>query len=156
MNREKFHPKLAPLERDQLAAPADPRAARPLGQREPPDPCQLAYRLARHLAVPLPLPVIAGLLFVSTLGFGYMLGIQQAFLDSVPPQLRGQAFGLNSTGLMGGQGLLPSAGSAAGRSYTGAVRLSLVTIVVQDYDQAVGFFTGVLGFELAEDSPCCH
>jgi len=33
------------------------------------------------------------------------------------------------------------------------VHLSLVTIVVQDYDQAIGFFTGALGFELAEDSP---
>src|SRR6185312_4073163 len=37
--------------------------------------------------------------------------------------------------------------------YTGAVQLSLVTIVVQDYDQAIGFFTGVLGFDLVEDSP---
>ena len=33
------------------------------------------------------------------------------------------------------------------------MHLSLVTIVVQDYDQAIGFFTGALGFELAEDSP---
>jgi catechol 2,3-dioxygenase-like lactoylglutathione lyase family enzyme len=36
---------------------------------------------------------------------------------------------------------------------TGALHLSLVTIVVEDYDQAVDFFTGPLGFELAEDSP---
>ncbi len=77
---------------------------------------RLAFPLAMLLGAPLlalvfrlPLPVVAGLLFVSALGFGYLLGIQQAFLDSVPPQLRGQAFGLNSTGLMGGQGLLPSA-----------------------------------------------
>lgn len=33
------------------------------------------------------------------------------------------------------------------------MHLSLVTIVVQDYDQAIDFFTGALGFELAEDSP---
>lgn len=33
------------------------------------------------------------------------------------------------------------------------VYVSLVTVVVQDYDQAIGFFTGALGFELAEDSP---
>jgi catechol 2,3-dioxygenase-like lactoylglutathione lyase family enzyme len=33
------------------------------------------------------------------------------------------------------------------------VYLSLVTIVVQDYDQAIGFFTGALGFDLVEDSP---
>jgi catechol 2,3-dioxygenase-like lactoylglutathione lyase family enzyme len=33
------------------------------------------------------------------------------------------------------------------------VYLGLVTIVVEDYDQAIEFFTGVLGFELTEDSP---
>ena len=27
------------------------------------------------------------------------------------------------------------------------------TIIVDDYDEAIGFFTGVLGFELVEDSP---
>ena len=27
------------------------------------------------------------------------------------------------------------------------------TIIVDDYDAAIGFFTGVLGFELVEDSP---
>jgi catechol 2,3-dioxygenase-like lactoylglutathione lyase family enzyme len=32
------------------------------------------------------------------------------------------------------------------------VHLGLVTIVVDDYDSAIGFFTGALGFELAEDS----
>ena len=37
--------------------------------------------------------------------------------------------------------------------YTGAVHLSLATIVVEDYDQAIAFYTGVLGFDLAEDSP---
>ncbi len=31
--------------------------------------------------------------------------------------------------------------------------LDKITIVVDDYDQAIGFFTEVLGFELAEDSP---
>lgn len=35
----------------------------------------------------------------------------------------------------------------------GAVRIDLFTIVVDDYDLAVAFFVGVLGFELAEDSP---
>ncbi|MBV9446881.1 MAG: MFS transporter [Streptosporangiaceae bacterium] len=80
---------------------------------------RLAFPLAVLLGVPmlafafrLPLPIVAGLLFVSALGFGYMLGIQQAFLDSVPSSLRGQAFGLNSTGLMSGQGLLPSIAGA--------------------------------------------
>ena len=32
------------------------------------------------------------------------------------------------------------------------MQLSLATIVVRDYDEAITFFTGVLGFELAEDS----
>ena len=31
--------------------------------------------------------------------------------------------------------------------------LSLVAIVVDDYDQAIAFFVGSLGFELVEDSP---
>jgi hypothetical protein len=33
------------------------------------------------------------------------------------------------------------------------VRLDLITIVVDDYDRAIGFFTGILGFDLVEDSP---
>jgi catechol 2,3-dioxygenase-like lactoylglutathione lyase family enzyme len=33
------------------------------------------------------------------------------------------------------------------------VRLDKFTIVVDDYDRAIEFFTGVLGFELSEDSP---
>jgi catechol 2,3-dioxygenase-like lactoylglutathione lyase family enzyme len=33
------------------------------------------------------------------------------------------------------------------------VRLQLVAIMVDDYDSAIDFFVGVLGFELVEDSP---
>jgi catechol 2,3-dioxygenase-like lactoylglutathione lyase family enzyme len=33
------------------------------------------------------------------------------------------------------------------------VHLSLVTLVVSDYDPAIDFFVGTLGFELAEDTP---
>jgi catechol 2,3-dioxygenase-like lactoylglutathione lyase family enzyme len=33
------------------------------------------------------------------------------------------------------------------------VRLDLITIVVDDYDRAIGYFTGILGFDLVEDSP---
>ncbi|MQA95013.1 MAG: VOC family protein [Streptosporangiales bacterium] len=33
------------------------------------------------------------------------------------------------------------------------MRLDLFTIVVDDYDAAIGFFVDVLGFELVEDSP---
>jgi catechol 2,3-dioxygenase-like lactoylglutathione lyase family enzyme len=33
------------------------------------------------------------------------------------------------------------------------MRVDLVAIVVDDYDRAIDFFVGVLGFELVEDSP---
>ena len=33
------------------------------------------------------------------------------------------------------------------------MHLGLATVVVDDYDSAIRFFTGALGFELAEDSP---
>jgi catechol 2,3-dioxygenase-like lactoylglutathione lyase family enzyme len=33
------------------------------------------------------------------------------------------------------------------------VHLSLTAVVVEDYDPAIDFFVGQLGFELAEDSP---
>ena len=33
------------------------------------------------------------------------------------------------------------------------MRLDLVTLVVEDYDPAVAFFVGALGFELVEDTP---
>ena len=33
------------------------------------------------------------------------------------------------------------------------MHVSLVTLVVDEYDPAIEFFTGVLGFDLAEDSP---
>jgi catechol 2,3-dioxygenase-like lactoylglutathione lyase family enzyme len=33
------------------------------------------------------------------------------------------------------------------------VQLELVTLVVDDYDRAIDFFVGVLGFDLVEDSP---
>jgi catechol 2,3-dioxygenase-like lactoylglutathione lyase family enzyme len=33
------------------------------------------------------------------------------------------------------------------------MRIDLFTIVVDDYDPAIAFFVGVLGFELAEDVP---
>ena len=37
-------------------------------------------------------------------------------------------------------------------SYAPAVRIDLATIVVDDYDRAVEFFVGAVGFELVEDS----
>jgi predicted MFS family arabinose efflux permease len=75
---------------------------------------RLAFPLAALMGAPLlalafrpPLPVTGAVLFACGFGFAYMLGVQQAFLDSLPGRLRGQAFGLNSTGTMTGQGLIP-------------------------------------------------
>jgi len=39
------------------------------------------------------------------------------------------------------------------RSYACGVQLSLITIVVRDYEPAIRFFAGTLGFELVEDTP---
>ncbi|WP_067138395.1 VOC family protein [Microtetraspora malaysiensis] len=33
------------------------------------------------------------------------------------------------------------------------MKIDLFAIVVDDYDEAIGFFVGVLGFDLVEDSP---
>jgi catechol 2,3-dioxygenase-like lactoylglutathione lyase family enzyme len=35
----------------------------------------------------------------------------------------------------------------------GRVHIGFVAVVVQDYDPAISFFVGALGFELVEDSP---
>ena len=88
---------------------------------------RLAFPLAALMGAPLlvlafrpPLPVTGTLLFACGFGFAYMLGVQQPFLDSLPERLRGQAFGLNSTGMMTGQGLVPPvAGGLAALSGAG-------------------------------------
>jgi len=76
----------------------------------------LAFPLAAGMGLPLlalafrlPLPLAGVLLAICGFGFAYQLGVQRAFLDSLPDGRRSQAFGLNSTGMMGGQGLTPSA-----------------------------------------------
>jgi Major Facilitator Superfamily len=77
---------------------------------------RLALPLAMLVGAPLlalalrpPLPAAAAAFLLCGIGYAYPLGIQQAFLDSLPERLRGQGFGLNTTGAMGGQGLLPAA-----------------------------------------------
>jgi len=114
---------------------------------------RLALPLALTTGVPLlvfllhpPLLVIAAALFGCGFGFGYMLGIQQAFLDSLPPALRGQGFGLSATGMMGGQGLTPPmagavatvAGPATAMAAAGAASI-LVTLCLR------GSLTGLRG-----------
>jgi MFS family permease len=83
---------------------------------------RLAFPLVTVMGAPLlallfrPPPALVGVaLLLCGAGFAYQLGIQQAFLDSLPERRRGQGFGLNSTGAMGGQGLIPvAAGALAG------------------------------------------
>jgi MFS family permease len=75
------------------------------------------------LALPFrpPLLLAALALLACGSGFAYQLGLQQAFLDSLPERRRGQGFGLNSTGAMGGQGLTPAlTGALAGALGAGA------------------------------------
>ncbi|WP_328807691.1 MFS transporter [Nonomuraea antri] len=45
----------------------------------------------------------AALAALAAAGLSYQLGIQRRFLDAIPEQVRGQAFGLQSSGLMTGQ-----------------------------------------------------
>jgi predicted MFS family arabinose efflux permease len=79
----------------------------------------LRERLSLPLAALLGLPWLAFLAApglgwaavlaaVAAAGLSYQLGLQRRFLDAVPEQVRGQAFGLQSAGLMTGQ----SAGAA--------------------------------------------
>jgi predicted MFS family arabinose efflux permease len=103
---------------------------------------RLVFPLALLLGVPLlafalrpPLPAVFGLLLVFGAGFSYQLGIQQAFLDSVPPGLRGRAFGLNSTGVMGGQGVTqPLVGAVASllgpASTIAAIGAAMIAVVL--------------------------
>ncbi|MBO3743818.1 VOC family protein [Actinoplanes sp. NEAU-H7] len=38
-------------------------------------------------------------------------------------------------------------------AYAARVQIDLVALIVDEYDPAIAFFTGVLGFDLVEDSP---
>ncbi|RKF29343.1 MFS transporter [Micromonospora globbae] len=60
------------------------------------------------LALDPPLLACAAAMATSGVGFAYSLGVQRPFLDAVPGRVRGQAFGLLSTGLMTFQGLGPA------------------------------------------------
>jgi predicted MFS family arabinose efflux permease len=57
------------------------------------------------LALPVPMWLAFPLVGVSAAGLAYELGLQRAFVDEVAVDVRGQAMGLLSTGLMTGQGL---------------------------------------------------
>ncbi|GAA2265858.1 MFS transporter [Nonomuraea roseoviolacea subsp. roseoviolacea] len=89
----------------------------------------LRERLSLPLAVLLGLPWLgflagpgtgfaAALAAVATAGLAYQLGLQRRFLEAVPEEVRGQAYGLLSAGLMTGQAvgaaLVGALGEAAG------------------------------------------
>ncbi|MEV6968462.1 MFS transporter [Hamadaea sp. NPDC051192] len=76
---------------------------------------RLAAPLVLLLGLPLALlgfevsvAVAAALLFLSGAGFAYTLGLQRSFVDALPEAMRGQAFGMLSSGLMTAQGLGPA------------------------------------------------
>jgi predicted MFS family arabinose efflux permease len=84
----------------------------------------LRERLSFPLAVLLGVPWLgfafgpgmgwaAGLAALAAAGLSYQLGLQRRFVDAVPDEVRGQAFGLQSAGLMTGQ--------AAGAAMIGAL-----------------------------------
>jgi predicted MFS family arabinose efflux permease len=56
----------------------------------------------------VPIAAALGLLFASGAGFAYKLGLQRAFLDALPEEARGHAFGLLTSGLMTAQGVGPA------------------------------------------------
>ena len=93
---------------------------------------RLAFPLAAAMGVPLvallarpPVPLAALALLVCGFGFAYELGLQRAFLDSLPDGLRGQAFGLNATGGMGGQGLFPPVAGALALAFGAGAAMAI-------------------------------
>jgi predicted MFS family arabinose efflux permease len=68
------------------------------------------------------IPVAVALLFVSGVGTTYNLPANAAFMQALPAERRGQAFGLVSAGLVAGQGIsIAVAGAAAEASSPGLV-----------------------------------
>jgi MFS family permease len=71
-----------------------------------------------------PLLPAAALLLLAATGTGYELGIQRRFLEAVPEDRRGQAFGLVSTLLMFGQGVGPVLSGALASTTSPAVAIA--------------------------------
>ncbi|GAA1653322.1 MFS transporter [Catellatospora bangladeshensis] len=59
------------------------------------------------LAVPVPAAVAMAVMFLAGAAFCYSLGVQRPFLEALAPEVRGQAFALQFTGLMTLQGVGP-------------------------------------------------
>ncbi|MEU8718589.1 MFS transporter [Streptomyces sp. NPDC048663] len=93
-------------------------------------------RIGRPLAFAIGLPLLifmlhpapmyaAILLTASGFGVSYQLALAHRFLDAVPEKQRGQAFGLQLTGMMTLQGLAAAAGGALGEVVTPALVVTL-------------------------------
>ena len=69
-----------------------------------------------------PLPIAVALLVVSGVGTTYNLPANAAFMQALPAERRGQAFGLVSAGLVAGQGIsIAIAGACAELTSPGVV-----------------------------------
>ena len=90
------------------------------------------------LVAPLTLSVTAGLLGLARAGFAYQLGRQQAFLDAVPHQSQGLAFGLYSTGIMTGQGLGPIAAGALASFLGTGTTMALAGVAIIGFSPLLG------------------
>ena len=72
-----------------------------------------------------PLPVVAAVLVITGAGLAYTLGIQRRFLEAVPEPMLGQAFGLQSTGLMTLQGVGPAVFGAVGQAISAGPAMAI-------------------------------
>lgn len=67
---------------------------------------------------------------VAGAAMSYQLGGQQAFLAAVPYEQRGLAFGLFSTGLMGGQGIGPVLAGVLADSVGAAATMGVLGVAI--------------------------
>ena len=84
------------------------RFVRPAGRERLAAPLVLVLGLPLVLFATDPPPSLSAvLLLVAGAGFAYGLGLQRRFLEALPDESRGQAFGLLSSGNMTAQGVAP-------------------------------------------------
>jgi MFS family permease len=92
------------------------------------------------------LPVVVALWALSGVGSAYQLAANAAFVATVPPEGRGQAFGLAQSGILAGQGLGILAGGALAQvigpevvvALAGAAGLSAATMLTMVWTQVRG------------------
>lgn len=82
------------------------------------------------MATTPPLAVAVGLLGLTATLLAYELGLQRRFLEVVPEESRGQAFGLLSTLMMFGQGLAPVASGAVAGVWSPSTAMAVTGVAV--------------------------